>query len=744
MYNTCVYDHKLAMRKTIQRWDEAIPLGNGICGALLWGNANCLRFSLDRGDVWDERASLDITGEEFTYPNLVKLAREGDIEKITHIFHLNDAPYPSKLPSGRIVFDFGVDENIASELSLAYAEATLRIGSDILVSSYLHATEKVGMIRINQPKDKFVLRLENPEFGIEGINIPEDQIVDTDTDAGVLPNLKRLQYPAPLVVKQKDTRYFVQKVTDGISFGVFLKIRQTGLGTEIAYILSTSNDGVNWLADAQNKVEWAISQGYDALAVTHRAWWDAFWNKSAIKLPDKFFEKNWYLTQYLLGSGSRKGGVPMALQGVWTADEGALPPWKGDYHYDLNVQLTYYSYLKANHLEEGNVLLDYLWNLRTCAREFARSFYKTAGLCMPSTTTLAGSALGGWAMYCFSPTNQLWTCWLFARHYYYTGDENFLREIAYPYISESAECILGLLEEKEGKYYLPISSSPEIHNASLEAFLTPNSNYDLSLMRYIFLTLEDLAVILGKEDAQKWHAVLERLDPLAVNEDGVFLLSPDEALLESHRHFSHLLSIHPLRLLSYDSEESKRIIDATIWKLQELGSGHWVGYSFPCMAELYAVARNGNGAFRQLDIFWKDFCSPNGFHLNGDYRHHGTSWAHYRPFTLEANFCAADALQEMLLLSDKGFVQLFPAVPDEWLEETVSFNTFRAERGLLVSATLEQGEVVSLTLNPGLDTTIRLYIDEKTEKLVKLIGLPIQNDVVEMKLVAGNTYSYQC
>lgn len=74
-------------------------------------------------------------------------------------------------------------------------------------------------------------------------------------------------------------------------------------------------------------------------------------------------EKQWYMTNYLFASTSREGGVPMPLQGVWTADEGTLPPWKGDYHNDLNTELSYTHYLKANHLEEGRCFLDFLWSL---------------------------------------------------------------------------------------------------------------------------------------------------------------------------------------------------------------------------------------------------------------------------------------------------------------------------------------------------------------------------------------------
>ena len=95
----------------------------------------------------------------------------------------------------------------------------------------------------------------------------------------------------------------------------------------------------------------------------------------------------------------------------------------------------------------------------------------------------------------------------------------------------------------------------------------------------------------------------------------------------------------------------------------------WVGFSFVWMAHLYAVQGNGEGAYEQLRIFWESFCSPNGFHLNGDYKRRGYTTFHYRPFTLEANMYAADGLQEMLLQTRKGRIDLFPAVPESWKEK---------------------------------------------------------------------------
>lgn len=718
---------KLVFSKDIKRWDEAVPLGNGICGALIWGSSEGLRFSLDRNEIWDNTRLEGTYTEEYTYETMVKLARESKNEEIRRIF---DAPYnhvcPTKLTAGKLIVDFGAGKNVCSELDLTRAEAKLLVGENIQVESFLHACENVGMIRVNPAGEEFSFRVENPAYGVEGVDVWEEESCDSVNTA----SLKKLIYPAPEIVSEEKVTYFIQQISPEFSYGIFAMRKEQEGSAQIAYTVCVSTEGELWKESALKRVEAALERGYEDMLVSHLDWWDQYWGKSSICVPDPLFQKNWNLAQYFLASCSRKGGYPMPLQGLWTADDGMLPPWKGDYHFDLNVQMSYYSYLKANHVEEGEVLIDYLWSLTEKAREFAKRFYGSKGLCLPSVMTITGEALGGWAMYALSPTNQIWTSQLMERHYRFTGDRKFLEEKAYPYLEETGAFILGLLEKRDGKYYLPISSSPEIHDDSPEAFLTPNSNYDLGLMRYLFSTLARLSGELGNGKEPFWKEQLACLPELAVNEEGVLMLSPDEELKESHRHFSHVMSIHPLRLLPYEGEENRRIIDATVDALEGLGSGWWVGYSFPWMAEIYAIQKNGNGAAKQLELFWENFCSPNGFHLNGDYKKRGLCIWHYRPFTLEGNFGAADALQEMLLQREDNVLELFPAIPEEWLQETVAFTDLCAEKGLLVSAVMEKGKVTSVTLKPRYSGKVYIKWNE--------------DNIQELDLLAGQERSILC
>lgn len=725
-------EHRYEFHKNRTRWDEGIPLGNGFLGTLVWGRPKQLRFALDRSDIWDTTPFPGIENEEFSYANMVKLAREKNIEEIRRIF---DGPYnhviPSKLPVGALVLSLEGNES-RSVLDLKSALVEL-VCEKVRLQCFVHAKKRVGFLKVEGLTEKLAWRLEHPEYDVgKGANSGMANSVDTAS-------LSQLHYPAPRTIKEENINCFIQKITEDFSYGIFVAEKSGPKETLLVYTVGASTDGENWEKDAKALVTEALKDGYDGNLSEHKKWWSQYWEKSSIELPDAFMEKNWYMANYLLASCSRKGGYPMPLQGLWTADDGKLPPWKGDYHHDLNTELSYYHYLKANHLEEGECFIDFLWNLRECGQKFAESFYHAKGACLPAAMTIDGQPLGGWGMYSLSPTMSIWLCQVFERYYRYTGDEDFLKEKAYPYMRDTGIFIQSLLEERDGKLYLPVSSSPEIHDDDLEAFLTPNSNFDLSLMRYLFQKLYVYAQQLQNGEEKQWKAVSERLPELAVDQRNVLMLSPDESLEESHRHLSHLMAIHPLRLLSYEDPGDREIIQASIADLERLGTGAWVGYSFGWAAELYAIAKNGNAAAYQLKLFWECFCADNGFHLNGDFKNRGITASHYRPFTLEANMCAADALQEMLLYSEDGIMELFPALPEEWGDERTAFHRLRGEMGCLVSAACQNGKITELKLEFSRDTELYLRKNKYLEQICLDGQVKEQEDGYRIRGKAGES-----
>lgn len=736
-------EHDLYFKKAVTRWDEAIPLGSGLTGALIWGDGAPLRFSLDRGDLWDVRPSPHVQAEDYTYAELIRLVQEKKRDEVLRRF---DAAYrhptPTKIPAGRMTVSFGGKaRRVESRLSLAGAEATITLTyaeSVATVRSFMHAEGKYGFLRVEGM---------TPSISLVPHDFTSQEGSDKSVDALVTASLHQLGYAPVEWLTYGNVQVALQRTADDLVFALMLATRVCHGVTEAVYYVASSRDGANWLQDAATMLQTALERGYEADMAAHLGWWDGFWSKCSIRLPDKFIEKNWYLNNYLLASCSRKGCPPMPLQGVWTADEGKLPPWKGDYHGDLNTQFSYYNFLKSDHLEEGECFLDFMWSLNDKAREFAKSFFDADGLCLPSVFAIDGTSLGGWCMYCTNITNQIWQAHIFYMYYQYTADEMFLRERLYPYLKGIEGVVRRHLSPDEnGKLTLPLTSSPELHDNSQEAWLNGISNYDLALVRFLYEALCEYAPAVCPEDLGLWQDIYARLPDYAVDEQKGFKINEEENLNESHRHFSHLMMVYPLTQCQYNrSQKEKDLIDKSIWTLEFYGRGVWVGFSFAWMAQLYARARNGEGAAYQLNDFFRHLCAPNGFHLNGDFRKTGVTSMHYRPFTLESNMNAADVIQEMLMQCYDGVVRVFPAVPAAWREDGCEFEGLLSFGGIKVSAAISDELVSFVRLNPKKDTCCRVYDPFGNGTAMLTVGDASQtvvavDGVFTLPLVGGKQY----
>jgi len=480
---------------------------------------------------------------------------------------------------------------------------------------------------------------------------------------------------------------------------------------------------------------------FEKALVTHTAWWQRFWAKSSITLPDAILEKQYYLEQYKFGSTARRGAPPISLQAVWTADNGRLPPWKGDFHHDLNTQLSYWPSYTANHLEEGIGYLDHLDQNRKAYRDYTKWFYQTDGLNVPGVTTLTGVPMGGWIQYSFSPTVSSWL----AQHYYwqwrYSMDRDFLQKRAYPWFKEVATFLeKNTFLNAQGQRQLPISSSPEINDNKVTAWFSENTNYDLSLMRFTFSKAAQLANELKlTQEAAHWQTIFRQFAPYAVSENAELKFAPSLPYNQSHRHFSHVMAIHPLGEIRWENgENDQKIIKNSLALLDKIGPDWWCGYSYAWLGSLKARAKDGVGATKTLRTFAIAFCLPNSFHVNGDQTKSGLSKFTYRPFTLEGNFAFAAGVQEMLIQSYAGFIEVFPAVPADW--EEVSFTDLRTEGAFLVSATRTGGLVDEVVVKAEKGGIVRLKWPFKTYFVKSQKGVTLkkmEGDFAELTMQKG-------
>lgn len=671
-----------------QSWDEAIPLGNATIGALIWKKDSTLRFSLDRTDLWDLRPTDSLSGDNYRFSWVKEQIQKKDYLPVQKKFDwpYDNMPAPSKIPGAALEFSLsglGEPSNVHLYLNNALCEVTWQNG--IRMQTFVHATKPLGWFIFTNLKTTLEPRLIAPMYTKLGKSKEVSPVSGQD--------LRRLGYEQGTVIRKSNQLVFHQKGHGDFSYDVVVNWKQenTTLYGIWSVTSSRSND------HAVKEVKKAMLRGLKKDYQSHLTYWSQYWAQSSVSLPDTILQKQYQNEMYKFGSASREDSYPISLQAVWTADNGKLPPWKGDYHHDLNTQLSYWPAYIGNHLNEGLGYLNTLWNQRDIYKRYTRQYFETDGMNIPGVCTLTGEPMGGWIQYSMSQTIGAWLAQHFYLHWKYSADRAFLKDRAYPFLKEVAIYMeQNSMVDDNGVRRLEFSSSPEIFDNSLQAWFPDMTNFDLSLMHFLFGATSELADELGLDsEARHWAELKKQLPDFDLDKEGSLTFAKGFSYDASHRHFSHALAIHPLGIIDWsDGEKAQNIIRATLKKLKNCGPDYWTGYTYSWFANMQARAFNGEEAAKALRTFAECFCLKNTFHVNGDQSGTGKSKFTYRPFTLEGNFAFASGIQEMLLQSHTGTIRVFPAIPQNWND--VSFDKLRAMGGFLVSAVRERGKVTSL------------------------------------------------
>lgn len=685
--------HNLFSPVLAEKWDEGVPLGNGDIGALIWKKGESVRFSLDRKDLWDLRPWDGYQDSCDNYAWICRQVAAGNQAAMLERSRLyKDSPGPTKIPGAALEIRFPDKIPVKSnELDIRKAVSRIEWTNGMYMESFVHATRPVGWICIHNCPENVWLELIAPSY----------QSKSGEKKSG----LAKLGYEQGKVTVEGNKSVYYQKGMAGFYYEVAVEWKRTGKELTGVWSLTSSMAKER----ASREVSEALERGMKQDLEEHGRFWEEYWGRSSVALPDTVLEKQYYQEMYKFGCVTREHSWPISLQSVWTADNGQLPPWRGDYHHDLNTQLSYWPCFIGNQLKEGSSFVNTLWAQRDSFKEYTRTFFGVKGMNMPGITSLTGQPMGGWLQYSYSATVSAWTGQYFYLYWKYSADRDFLKKRAYPFLRDVAVFLEQVSYMKDGKRYLPLSASPEIYNNSLKAWLPEISNFDLALMYFAFSAAEEMAAELGlDQEARRWAVRGSELPELKLDEKGGLVIAPGHPYVGSHRHFSHLLAVHPLGVIDWSKgEKDRQIIRASIAALDKYGPQEWVGYSYSWLGNLKARAMDGEGAAEALRIFAECFCLPNTFHVNGDQTRSGKSGFTYRPFTLEGNFAFASGIQEMLLQSHTGVVRVFPAIPEAWRD--VSFWELRAMGAFLVSAERKAGKVWQVEIVAEKGGKLRLF-----------------------------------
>lgn len=723
--------HNLYFSTLATRWDDGMPLGNGWLGELVWQKGNNIRLSLDRVDLWDDRPMPEI--DKLTFKWVQAQVSKGQYDTVQKI---GDDPYekyaaPTKIPAAALEFNCSAFGKVVSnELNIKSALNIIKFENGVVFNNYVHAVNEVGY------------------FGFE--NIPGEYTDNTLSD--LLPQLITPNYTA--ADKSKDDN---SHAGDGLQLLGYTKGIITKTSNSIRYHQPTYGKNyyevlVQWKRMPAGNIigSWTISLNKKAVLLplnpmakeptgwpSHIKWWTDFWNQSAVSLPDAVIEKQYYLEMYKIGCVARNNTPPISLQAIWTADNGSLPPWKGDIHHDLNTELSYWPLYSGNHLQEAGSFTNWLWKVKAQNRKWTKKYFGIDGLNVPGVTTITGKEMGGWIQYSMSPTTATWLTHHFYLQWKYGMDKQFLLQKCKPYFDEVHQYLKNLMtiDPVSNKFAIPLSSSPEINDNRISAWFKQWTNYDLSLVTAFYN--EYLEVLKAATGAYPVAIEKEKqqLPPLDINETGL-TIAPGKNINESHRHLSPYMGIYPLNLLDIRNEKDKLTIKNSLHQIEKNGTSAWCGYSFSWLANIYARTKQGDSAAKMLQIFSSNFCAINSFHLNGDQKGGQYSSFTYRPFTLEGNFAFAQGVQEMLLQSHNGIIEIFPAIPADW--KNISFTQLRTEGAFLISAKKENAVLDEVKIFSSQGGLLRLRLPFKTFYITdRKKTYVLKEDILEIPMKKG-------
>lgn len=712
-------------RSPADKWLEALPIGNGRLGAMVFGGIDDDVLDLHESTCWSGEPSLDNCNPEgpAKIPIIQDLLFKGEYEKATEIAQRivgRNLNYGTHLPFGKLVFSHRPGGHTYTvndyrfELDLSKAVASIEFEcrkvnyrreffcsnpDQVMVARFSasHAARiTFEMLFLSTWKPASV-RSENGDTLIIDGKARETIHSDGKTGVDLHGRIKAVVRGGSIVAGED--RLFFQGADEVTLF----------------IALGTTFNGNDPAAACKKQLEAAVLRQeklYQRHTADHRALFErvgldlgatdvsllptderiaAVQNSGADPaLPALFFQ----YARYLLIAASRENSpLPTHLQGVWNDFKACRIGWTCDYHLDINTQMNYWIAEVGNLSECHEALMRWVENkLMPSGRHTAKVFYDASGWVAHIFSNAWGfSAPGQATSWGFHPTGGVWVALHLWQHFQFCLDYDFLAARAYPVLKEAAEFFLDymVVHPEYGWLVSGPSCSPEnayVHNGK-PAHLTMGPTCDRVLIFELFKSCIEATEILDCDEKMRIQLkeAFSRLSPLQTGKYGQLRewLEDHEEIEPFHRHTSHLLALYPFDQIT-PTETGALAAAAEVSVMRRKSHEKWNGGTFAQANMILHFARLGE-AEKAYDCLHELFMNPNQLGANLFVLLHTV-------FEMDGNTGPAAGIAEMLLQSHSNEIRLLPALPDEWPEGRVK--GLRAKGGFVIDMSWEKGTLI--------------------------------------------------
>ena len=753
------YHNTIWYAQPASNWMQALPVGNGRMGAMVFGDPHKERIQLNEDSMWSGAPDWgDSKGTEDDLNEIRELIKSGKAHKADKLI-IEKFSYKSIKRSHQTMGDLFINflkdkkiENYKRSLDMdkalvevtytsegnSYSEKVFSSAIDDVLVVELSTTAKEGMnfnLQLSRPKDK--------DHETASISNPANNEISM---TGMVTQYGGIKFSKPF------------QIDYGVKFETLLKVNNNsgtitskngelllrGVQKATIFILgNTSFYQNNYQQKNRETLTLLKGKTFDELFKRHVNDYQKLYKRVDFDLgghemdtvatdarlkriregsddPD-MAAKLFQYGRYLLISSSRQGTNPANLQGIWNKDIEA--PWNADYHLNINLQMNYWPAEVTNLSELHEPFFDLLDRVEKRGRITAKKQYGIdRGAVIHHTTDL-------WAPAWMRAEQAYWGSWIhgggwtaqhYWEHYQYTQNNDFLKNRAYPFMRSIAEFYLDWLvwDDKTQSWVSSPETSPENSYTAKDgksAAVSFGSAMGHQIIAEVFDNVIEASNILDYNDdfVKEVKRKKENLHPgVIIGNDGRILEwnEPYDEPEKGHRHMSHLYALHPSNQITIDEnptafEAAKKTI---AYRLKFGGAG--TGWSRVWMINLNARLFQTKAAEENIQKFLQISIADNMFDM-------------HPPFQIDGNFGFTAGIAELLMQSHEGFIRILPTLPSNWKNGKIS--DLKARGNIEVSLEWKDGKLVKLGLTSredqikkivynGLKSILNLKADKTT------------------------------